>query len=59
MKNSRNKKLSREQLKGISGSGINANKNCTYECCANDGRPVCPGFMCPDVICPGTIPLEY
>ncbi|MCL8537546.1 hypothetical protein M9991_11795 [Chryseobacterium gallinarum] len=50
MKNLRNKKLSREQLKSISGNGPVF--NCTYECCPADGRPLCPGFYCPDVICP-------
>ncbi|AKK73810.1 hypothetical protein OK18_15435 [Chryseobacterium gallinarum] len=50
MKNLRNKKLSREQLKSISGNGPVF--NCTYKCCPEDGRPLCPGFYCPDVICP-------
>ncbi|WP_318848009.1 hypothetical protein [Chryseobacterium sp. JV558] len=49
MKNLRNNKLSRKQLKGVIGSmGI----NCTYECCPTDGRPTCPWLMCPDVVCP-------
>ncbi|WP_167029546.1 hypothetical protein [Chryseobacterium sp. Tr-659] len=55
MKNSRNNKLSREQLKRISGGkggGIIIGKNCTYECCPTDGRQTCPDFMCPDVVCP-------
>lgn len=60
MKNLRNNKLSREQLKTISGNGLIANKSCTYECCPTDGRPVCQDFMCPDVLCPGVgTPPEY
>ncbi|WP_164463842.1 hypothetical protein [Chryseobacterium sp. G0186] len=52
MKNLRNSKLSREQLKAISGNGLIIDKNCTYQCCPTDGRPTCPGLMCPDVVCP-------
>ncbi|WP_164975738.1 MULTISPECIES: hypothetical protein [unclassified Chryseobacterium] len=53
MKNLRNKKLSRVQLKGIAGSGgISPIQNCTSECCPTDGRQTCPWLMCPDVVCP-------
>ena len=50
MKNLPSKKLSREELRNVSGSG--AIKFCTYECCPTDGRPLCPGFACPAVVCP-------
>lgn len=52
MKNVRNNKLSREQLKKVSGNGPIIIKDCTYECCPKDGRPLCPGYYCPAVICP-------
>ncbi|UWX62291.1 hypothetical protein N0B40_08355 [Chryseobacterium oranimense] len=52
MKNLRNNKLSREQLKGINGSGIIIGGNCSNECCPTDGRPRCPRLICPAVICP-------
>ncbi|MBF6645126.1 hypothetical protein H3Z85_15600 [Chryseobacterium indologenes] len=51
MKNLRNNKLSREQLKGISGNGIIIG-NCSNECCPTDGRPRCPRLICPAVVCP-------
>ncbi|SHF43361.1 hypothetical protein [Chryseobacterium vrystaatense] len=51
MKNLRNSKLSREQLKGISGSGIIIG-NCSNKCCPDDGRPRCPRLICPAVVCP-------
>ncbi|MDR6920314.1 MULTISPECIES: hypothetical protein [Chryseobacterium] len=51
MKNLRNSKLSREQLKTISGSGIIIG-NCSNKCCPDDGRPRCPGMICPAVVCP-------
>ncbi|WP_165439435.1 hypothetical protein [Chryseobacterium phocaeense] len=51
MKNLKNSKLSREQLKGISGSGIIIG-NCSNECCPTDGRPTCPRLICPAVLCP-------
>ncbi|WP_370898280.1 hypothetical protein [Chryseobacterium gossypii] len=50
MKNLRNNKLSREQLKGINGSGIII--GCSNECCPTDGRPRCPKLICPAVVCP-------
>jgi len=51
MKNLRNNKLSRVQLKGIAGSGIIIG-NCSNECCPKDGRPRCPRLICPAVVCP-------
>lgn len=50
MKNLHKNKLSREQLKDISGKGHII--GCTYECCPADGRPLCPGYYCPAVVCP-------
>ncbi|WP_344831309.1 bacteriocin-like protein [Chryseobacterium ginsenosidimutans] len=44
------KKISREQMKSISGAGII--RNCSYKCCPDDGRPRCPGLICPAVLCP-------
>jgi len=53
MKNLRNNKLSRAQLKGIAGNGIIIPiKNCSNQCCPTDGRPTCPGLICPAVVCP-------
>ncbi|WP_312287339.1 hypothetical protein [Chryseobacterium gleum] len=54
MKNLRNNKLSREQLKGIAGSGLSGIviPNCSNECCPTDGRPRCPRLICPAVVCP-------
>ncbi|WP_165569114.1 hypothetical protein [Chryseobacterium piperi] len=52
MKNLQGKKLSREALKNVSGSGIIIGDNCSYQCCPTDGRPTCPGLICPAVICP-------
>ncbi|WP_165570742.1 hypothetical protein [Chryseobacterium luteum] len=52
MKNLRNNKLSREQLKGINGSGIIIGGNCSNKCCPDDGRPRCPKLICPAVVCP-------
>lgn len=52
MKNLKNNKLSREQLKEISGSGIIIGGSCSNECCPTDGRPRCPRMICPAVVCP-------
>ncbi|WP_185114377.1 hypothetical protein [Chryseobacterium lactis] len=54
MKNLRNSKLSREQLKGIAGSGLSdiTIPNCSNQCCPTDGRPRCPRLICPAVVCP-------
>ncbi|WP_250253145.1 hypothetical protein [Chryseobacterium sp. Marseille-Q3244] len=52
MKNLHKSKLSREQLKGISGNGIIIGGNCSNQCCPTDGRPTCPGLICPDILCP-------
>ncbi|MDG4653426.1 hypothetical protein V2E39_11990 [Chryseobacterium arthrosphaerae] len=52
MKNLHKSKLSRAQLKKVSGNGIIIGGNCSYECCPTDGRPSCPGLICPDVLCP-------
>jgi len=43
------KALSREQMKSINGSSGNW---CTYECCPEIPKPLCPGYRCPAVICP-------
>ncbi|WP_173426488.1 hypothetical protein [Chryseobacterium angstadtii] len=51
MKNLHNSKLSRKQLKEISGSGIVIG-TCSNQCCPTDGRPRCPRLICPDVLCP-------
>ncbi|WP_185113331.1 hypothetical protein [Chryseobacterium sp.] len=51
MKNLRNSKLSRQQLKEISGSGIII-PSCSNKCCPDDGRPRCPRLICPAVVCP-------
>ncbi|MDH6253261.1 hypothetical protein M2347_002988 [Chryseobacterium sp. H1D6B] len=51
MKNLPNKKLSREELKNVSGSGIII-QNCSNKCCPDDGRPRCPKLICPAVVCP-------
>ena len=50
MKNLPSKKLSREELRKVAGSGIKL--DCTYQCCPEDGRPLCPGYACPAVVCP-------
>ncbi len=44
------KKLSREQLRGITGNGPIF--QCTYKCCDDSSLPLCPGYKCPAVVCP-------
>ncbi len=44
------KKLSREQLRGITGNGPIF--QCTYKCCDGSSLPLCPGYKCPAVVCP-------
>ncbi|WP_167029541.1 hypothetical protein [Chryseobacterium sp. Tr-659] len=52
MKNLRNSKLSREQLKSISGSALIPIGNCSNQCCPPPGVTQCPRLICPAVVCP-------
>ncbi|WP_167029543.1 hypothetical protein [Chryseobacterium sp. Tr-659] len=52
MKNLNKSKLSREQLKGISGNGIVIDGKCSRLCCPPPGIPRCSGMICPTVVCP-------
>ncbi|MBK1895929.1 bacteriocin-like protein [Chryseobacterium paridis] len=50
MKNLPIKKLSREELRTVSGAGVIV--GCSNQCCPTDGRPRCPRLICPAVVCP-------
>ncbi|MDQ1095716.1 MULTISPECIES: bacteriocin-like protein [Chryseobacterium] len=48
------KKLSRTDLKNVTGAGSvgPVTSKCSYKCCPDEGRPKCPGLICPPVACP-------